>query len=367
MVGALRSGDGGRVCDSGRNLACHRAGAEGEALGPAGHAAPVTPRLPAYESFLKARYFLRKFSKEAVARGKEYLEQAIALDPSFALAHAEMATYFRNSSALVNAPALEALPQARRAAQRALAIDPLLPEAHAELATAAVFLDYDWEAAERHFQLAMTHDPIPATVSHSYGFFYLLPLGRVSEATEELERALKEDPLNVLCRTQLAVCHWTQGRNEQADREFRQALELDENFWLALLVYAIWHSLEGSPEQMLALAERGYRVAPRIPTGIGLLAGALSRSGEREKAERVLREIGDGTAYGAPLGMVVYHSLRLEFDEAAGWLEKAIEQRDPNTLPASCGPQRKYYVANGRWPALARLLNIPEAVTSPSG
>jgi TolB-like protein/Tfp pilus assembly protein PilF/predicted Ser/Thr protein kinase len=326
-----------------------------------------TPGLPAYEFFLKARYFLRKFSAEAVARGRECLEQAIALDPNFALAHAEMAAYFRNLSVLVNAPALEALPQARRAAQQALRVDHSLPEAHAELATVALFLDHDWEMAGRHFQLAMAHEPIPATVSHSYGFFYLLPLGRIREATEELERALKEDPLNVLCRTQLAVCHWTEGRNELAAREFRQALELDEHFWLALLVYSMWHALEGSVEQLLALAERAYAIAPRNPDSIGLLAGALSRIGETQKAERLLRELGDAMAYGAPLGMSIYHNSRWEFDQAADWLEKAIEQRDPNTLPASCGPNRSHYVANGRWPALARLLNLPETATGQPG
>src|SRR5262249_29659234 len=79
-----------------------------------------TPDLPAYESFLKARYFLRKFSGGAMALGKECLEQAIALDPNFALARAEMSAYFRSLSALGNTPAREVLPKARRAAQEAL-------------------------------------------------------------------------------------------------------------------------------------------------------------------------------------------------------------------------------------------------------
>jgi tetratricopeptide (TPR) repeat protein len=129
------------------------------------------------------------------------------------------------------------------------------------------------------------------------------------------------------------------------------------------LVYSMWHALEGSVDQLLALAERAYAVAPWHPDSIGLFAGALSRKGEIEKAERLLRELSDATAYGAPLGMAIYHDSRREFDQAADWLEKAIEQRDPNTLPASCGPHRSRYVANGRWPALARLLNLPETAT----
>ncbi|MDQ2924074.1 MAG: protein kinase, partial [Acidobacteriota bacterium] len=175
-----------------------------------------TPSLPAYESFLKARYFLRKATPQSMSLGKESLDGAIALDPDFALAHSELGMYFLHLASLGLMPACEALPRARAAAQRALQLDPALPEAHAGIAAAAVFLDYNWEEAGRHFQSAVARDPAPASVRHYYGFFYLLPLGRVREGTDELERALNDDPLNVQCRTQLAVLYWTAGRTGEA-------------------------------------------------------------------------------------------------------------------------------------------------------
>ena len=260
-----------------------------------------TPSLPTYESFLKGRYFLRKETPESLSRGKEYLEQAVALDPDFALAHAELGSYFAQLAARGHLPARQALPQARAAVHEALKIDPSLPEAHAALGCVAAFLDYDWTEAGRQFRLAMAHDPIPPSVSHFFGFFYLLPLGRIREATKELERALKEDPLNVACRTQLAVCYWTAGRNEEASKQFRQALELDENFWLALLLQCIWNVEEGSIDDALVLADRAYSVAPGNPGSIAVLAGVLSRIGDAKRAERLLQELGDGTAYGSPL------------------------------------------------------------------
>ena len=291
------------------------------------------------------------------------MEQAIALDPDFALAHSELALYFTLLAAMGHVPSRQALPHARAAAHQALKIDSSLPEAHAQLGVVAAFLDYDWPEAGRQFQLAMTRDPVPPTVSHFYGFFYLLPLGRAGEATAELERALKEDPLNVQCRTQLAVCYWTAGRNEEASRQFRQALELDENFWLALLVQGAWHVENGRLEEALVLAERAYSVAPKNPSSIGLLAGVLSRLGKETRAEQLLQSLGDGKGYGAPLGFMIYHRNRLEFDKFADWAEKAIEQRDPNLLPGTCGPNRKFLIANGRWPALARMMNLPETAT----
>ena len=209
-------------------------------------------------------------------------------------------------------------------------------------------------------------DPIPATVSHFYGFFYLLPLGHIREAAEELERAIKEDPLNVLCRTQLAVCYWTAGRNEDASRQFRQALELDENYWLVLLLQGLWHVENGGPEKALEFAERAYSVAPKNPGSIGCLAGVLSCLGNEKRAAQLLWDLGDGSGIGTPLGFMIYHEIRLEFDQFANWAEKAIAQRDPNILPALCGPNRKFVVANGRWPALARMLNLPETASAPS-
>jgi Tfp pilus assembly protein PilF len=130
------------------------------------------------------------------------LDQAIALDPEFALAQAEMGACFVTLAALGRLPAREALAQAVAAAEQALRIDSSLPEARAGLACVAAFLDHDWNEAGRQFQAAMARDPIPASVKHFYGFFYLLPLGQVQEAAAALERALKDDPLNVLCTIQ---------------------------------------------------------------------------------------------------------------------------------------------------------------------
>jgi serine/threonine-protein kinase len=322
-----------------------------------------TPSVPAYESFLKARYFIRKARPQSLALGKECLDRAVALDPDFALAHSELAMYFSHLASLHLMPASEALVDARAAAQRALELDPSLAEAHAAVAVLAAFLDYNWEGAGRHFQQAIAHDPVPASVSHYYGFFYLLPLGRISEAINELQRALIEDPLNVQCRTQLAVLYWTVDRTEEAARQFRQALELDENFWLALLVEGLWHAQERRIDDAAALAEKAYSVAPKNTGSIALLAAAVRLQGDKHRSEHLLSELGDGEVYGAPLGFLIYYTALLEIDQAADWAEKAIEQRDPNIIPATCGPNRKLFESAGRWPALARKMNLPETIT----
>ena len=122
------------------------------------------PSLPAYEALLKARHYQAALRPDLLPRVKECFEQAIALDPKFALAHCEYGFYFL-AMALVGAlPANQALPMVRSLARKALELDPSLPEGHAMLGSVAAFLEHDWKEAERRFRLAMARDPVPVFV-----------------------------------------------------------------------------------------------------------------------------------------------------------------------------------------------------------
>ena len=138
------------------------------------------PNLPAYEALLKARHYLGSFRPDLLPRIKEYFEQAIALDPKFALAHCEYGGYFGAMALVGTLPANHALPMMRSLAQTALELDPSLPEGHAMLGYVAACLDYDWKEGERRFRLAMARDPIPVFVRLYYVMGYLLPTGRAA-------------------------------------------------------------------------------------------------------------------------------------------------------------------------------------------
>ena len=145
------------------------------------------PNLPAYEALLKARHYLGSFRPDLLPRIKEYFEQAIALDPKFALAHCEYGGYFGAMAVVGTLPANQALPMVRSLAQKALELDPSLPEGHAMLGMVAACLEYDWKEAERRFRLAMARDPVPVFVRLHYAMGYLLPTGRPAEAVQQLE------------------------------------------------------------------------------------------------------------------------------------------------------------------------------------
>jgi TolB-like protein/Tfp pilus assembly protein PilF len=318
----------------------------------------AAPKLPAYEALLKARHYHRTMTPQGLARSRECFEEAIAIDPEFAQAHSELGL-----SLLIHATenlmsAREAASLMNVAARRALAIDPSLADAHAALALAAV-LDYDWTGAQMEFELALACTPISPQVRYYYATFFLLSLGRLSEAETEFVRAAQDDPLNIFVRGALGWIKVAAGRNHAGEAPLRQAYELEERFWIACLwLIAIHLQRENLPEAQ-AFAEKMYTLVPAHPFAIGLLAGILSRVGDTSRAQQLLAKLGDGSAYGTPSGHVCYHMVRSEIDLAADWFKQAIAQRDtraPGILPRLFGNR---LISSSRWPSLARLMNLP--------
>ncbi|HEY6344735.1 MAG TPA: protein kinase [Bryobacteraceae bacterium] len=149
-------------------IAAAIAGALQVKLAPKSAAETYKPNLPAYEAYLKGRHHLWKLTPASIARAKEYFEQAISLDPKFALAYNDLAGYYAGQANLGLRPSSEVMPQVQAWAQKALEIDRSLSEAHGWLAVKAFVFDYDWNEAERRFSLALSRDPvrwIPACVT----------------------------------------------------------------------------------------------------------------------------------------------------------------------------------------------------------
>jgi eukaryotic-like serine/threonine-protein kinase len=319
-----------------------------------------TPNLPAYEAYLKALHHAQKVTPDALARSREYYEQAIALDPKFALAHSMFGFLFAQLANYGVLPANDAMPLVRAEAQRALDIDPSLPDAHAMLGLVAALYDYDWTEAERRFRLAMARDPVPPEVRLYHAWYYLLPIGRPREAAEECEHALKEDPLNLMGRLRFAQCLRAAGRDADSVRTLHQVLELDESFWFTYFILGLDHALAGNHAEARRCAEKAHVLAPWSLSAIGLLAAALTRTGDMSRVEGLLEKLRPGHAYGAPVALATFHLVCSDFDQVADWTEKAIEQRHP-AVTFFLNAHAQALRSHRRWPALVRMMNLPEA------
>ena len=317
------------------------------------------PKPEAYQELLKARHHLQKWTPNSAALGRQCLERAVALDPSFAQARCELGSVFFNLVTVNHLLPPEGAAFMRTEAEQALKADPKLAEANALLGMAAV-LDYAWTEAGRRFETAFAADRIQPATRSIYSRFYLAPIGRMKEAQEQMDLVLKEDPLNLLSRAFSASYLLASGRASEGEVALRQVLELDPNFWLAYNWIAWLRIQQNRFNEALVEAQKACALAPWNGAVRGLLAGVLERRPPSERSRELLEKLGDGSAFGAPAGWLAYYFVRGDIDKAVGWYEKAIEQRDtraPWIFDAMAAGQ---FRQSSHWPRLARLMNLPD-------
>ena len=118
----------------------------------------------AHRLFLQGRHLIDRRTREDSARGIGYLKQALEIDPDFALAWAELARAYATEADAGWVPAVEGVARAREAVARALALEPDLAEGHAGMGWIQMYYDWDWHAAEASLQRALELAPGNADV-----------------------------------------------------------------------------------------------------------------------------------------------------------------------------------------------------------
>ena len=317
-----------------------------------------TPNLPSYEAYLRAVHETQKLTAEGLARGREWYEQAIALDPGFALAHSMFGFHFVQLANYGLLPAHEAMPLVQKESRKALEIDPTLPDGHAMLGLVAALYEYDWQEAAGRFERAMAGDAVPSQVRKFYALYYLLPIGRFDEAVEECARAFREDPLDLLGRVRFAQCLLAARRNNQASTELRRVLELDERFWFTHFIVGLELVRERRVSEAIEHAERAAALAPWNPSAKGLLAAVRTITGDTRQSEELLQQLRSGETYGAPLALAIFHLCCSDIDAAAEWMHRAIDERHP-AIFFFLRVHADELLRSPRWPALANRLKLP--------
>ena len=327
---------------------------------PAAHPR-YTPKLPAYEALLKAKHFHWKVTAESMDQAKQFYEQAVALDPQYALARAGYADYLGGRAVTGMTPAHEAIPSARTMAQTALELDPSLPEAHALLCFVAATYDYDWQEAARRFGLVTVSDAVSPWCHMVRGWPYLLGSGRRKEAVQVLDLAVQGDPLHLTYRVIAAMCLGAAGRYAEAEGHLREARDLDPGFFWSYYFFADLYAARQMFVEALPFAEKAYSLAPWYTPGVGVYAGLLVRTGAEDQGKELVQKLSSGVTYGASIAMALYHICRGEIDLAADWFEKAIEERYSMVVAFLQSAIGEPVRASPRWARLAALMNLPEA------
>jgi TolB-like protein len=316
------------------------------------------PSPQAYEAYLKARHYLYMATPETLVRAQEYLVDAMNSDPSYPEPCYELGTYYLFQALSGVGDPRQLVPMARNQAEKTLSVDPRFLRAHALLGCALTMIDYNWQEAKHHFELALSVDPVSADVRFWYALFNLVPQGRLTEAIAQMERTLEIDPINVFLRINLAAICFISRMFDRASDETRRALEFGENLWMCHFGKGSVELLLERPTEAVSSFTRAYQLAGWSAQVVGHLSGALVRTGELRRAQEILKEMDRFPPYSIPVGMTAFHSICGEGDKAAEWFERAIEVRDPFVLVYINNPITELLCQSSRWSYLLEKMNL---------
>jgi serine/threonine-protein kinase len=295
---------------------------------------PPTKSLEAYDLYLKGRFFVNQYvdaKGEDPRKGIEFFEQALALDPGYALAHAGLADAYSHLGAVGILHPKQALPKAREAAMRALELDEALAETHYVLGWMVMHYDYDWAGAEKHFRRAIELDPSSAEAHWRYGFYLVHVRGRFDEAVAEVRRAVELEPLSVTTNTRLGQILCRVGRHEEAVTRLRRAVELDPSNWWAHWSLAEAYMMSSMYTESIAAMQTAIALAGPHPWNLSNLAVIYAASGKTAEAEAIYDELlaRSRREYVQPFVFAWVSAGLGRKDEAFEWLGRAYDERDP--------------------------------------
>jgi eukaryotic-like serine/threonine-protein kinase len=315
----------------------------------------------AYQSYLKGRYFWNKRTPEGLKKSIEYFQQAVDLDPTYALAYSGMAEAYVIFPNFSIASPRDSAPKAKAAAERALELDETLAEAHTALAY--VLLNYYWDfpEANREFQRAIALNPNYATAHQWYGNGYLLAImGRFDEAIAEGKRALELDPLSLIVNSDLGQDYYFARQFDKAIEQLRKNVEIDPSFYMAHANLGMAYEAKGSFQEALAEYKRARELSDD-PMLLARLGHALAASGQRAQALETLDQLSEISKrrYVAAYSFTIIYAGLSEKEQALQWLERSYQDREPKLTRLKVDPLLDPLRSDPRFADLVRRVGLP--------
>jgi TolB-like protein/Flp pilus assembly protein TadD len=341
-------------------------GNNGQAAQLATAATPSNQNVEAYNALLQGNFYFNRRTAEDTRKAIGYYEEAIRLDPRYALAYAKLTPASLNlantyAGSITTKEQQEAIAKARASANSALDLDLNLSEAH--LAQGAVLRDIDFNFAAAEVELRRALELAPQNAVVTNGLANLISrLGRLDEAVALAQRAITLDPLRTTLYSNLALHLTALGRYDEAEAAVRKAIALQpqsaQNYtWLAII-----QILRGNSGAAVELAKQETDPFWRTYA----LALAQFANGERVEADAALKKLIDENADASGSQIASVYALRKEPDKMFEWLEHAWTTHDSGVTELLSTPFLRAYKDDPRFIAFAQKIGVmPKAAANP--
>ncbi len=316
---------------------------------------PATKNTEAHNAYLLGHYYFQRRNLEDYRKAVSYFDQAIRLDPDYALAYAERSEAWTFIGDLTGQRE-PAWSKARTDAEKAVAIAPALAEAHAALGWVRFFID--WKFAEGLSELKRAKELSPANpTANDLLARVIVYLGKVDEAERQARHAVELDPLSVIAQGNLARVLLFAGKLDEADAAARKAAELQPASASSHRWQVVVAVLRGDRETALREAQlepdEGYR---RFE-----LALAQQLQGDRQAADAALADLIANGRDQLPYQIAEVYAVRGEKDKAFEWLQIAFDDHDTGTLALLVDPLLRGLRDDPRYKSLLTKLGLPAA------
>jgi tetratricopeptide (TPR) repeat protein len=285
------------------------------------------------------------------------LERAVALDPSYAPAWADLAQSYFDLYDFGFAPAAENLPKARAAAEKALALAPAYGPAHWALGWVKMYGDNDWPGARAELDAARRADPTTPQPDWLRLYAGCLSGPCYEEFVRDLSRDIDRDPLNPARYVLRGTTHYRAGEQEAAERDLRHALDLSPNLVPARFALAQVLILRRDFAGALATAN----AAPEGFWGDATRVLAYDALGRRSEADRLLQGTLTRGSFVSPYIVARIYVARGNRASALDWLDRGYMEKDHFMLWLQVDPAWKTLADAPRFKALLLKMNFPES------
>src|ERR1700722_16132757 len=307
----------------------------------------------AYKAVLRGRFFRQKETREDSERAVAAFQEALRLDPNYALAFAELAGEYNIRGLSGWMPPKEAYAQAKEAVDQALKIDPQLARAHRVLAAIEYNYARNFAVARAETKQAEELDPNNTSSKQSAGID-AMARGEPNEAVPVFGALADRDPLDASARAFFGWALFWAGRLPEAEAAYRTVLELNPSYAGAHCSLSEVLLAQGKPDAALAIARQESDEASRLQC----TADALWVLGQRPEADALLQQAltkyGNTQAY----GIAGCYAVRGDKDAAFRWLDRALENGEAQPSLMRSDPSLRSLRADPRFDALLRKMKL---------
>ncbi|HEX4481539.1 MAG TPA: tetratricopeptide repeat protein [Rudaea sp.] len=324
---------------------------------------PPSGNLDAYNALLQGRFYAARRNRADYLKALDYYQQAIKLDPDYAMAYARLANaqqWFVDWIA-TGEERKATTPQAQANAEKALALDPQSAVAMGVLGINQAWSQFDLKTGEATLRRALQLDPTNAETIYQHADV-IGCLGRLDESVAIMRKVLAMEPLNAQFHFNMGQFLLGSNRLDEAEAELHRAIDLQpEAAGFRLMLVQVYIKQGRFDEALAASADE-----PDAATRRSELAQVYAANGDTVKGQAqlddMLRLDGESNAF----YIAEVYTLRGDADKAFEWLERGYTIRDPGTTTLYEDPIVLPALRNDpRMKAFAKKIGVPDPDTVP--